>query len=92
MQIGFGQISPSASSTRDLGTRLLPLHYDRVVPRSLSTLCVTQKESREQKKGRVTSGGGGGGGRSVLSRVSSDFRASGISLHDLRFKATITAS
>ena len=23
MQIGFGQISPSASSTRDLGTRLL---------------------------------------------------------------------
>ena len=24
MQIGFGQISPSASSTRDLGTRLAP--------------------------------------------------------------------
>ena len=31
MQIGFGQISPSASSTRDLGTRLAAMLSDVVV-------------------------------------------------------------
>ena len=49
MQIGFGQISPSASSTRDLGTRLF------LIPFRLVSTCVSFPDYSSKSSSRVQS-------------------------------------